>query len=121
MSTKSWTGMAASMESVAYDMGAGIGVAVFGGLMSAAYTYSFIVPDGITLPGIARDSLEEAMTAAGNLPAADQLLVVAAAKAGFVGSFYFVSAAVALVLIATAVVVYAKNRSARLRHATAER
>ncbi|MDA4847144.1 MFS transporter [Hoeflea poritis] len=115
------TGMAASMESVAYDMGAGIGVAVFGGLMSAAYTYSFVMPDGIALPGTARDSLEEAIIAAGQLPAVEQLAVEAAAKAGFVDSFYFVSASVALVLIATALVVYARSRSSRLRHATAER
>ena len=114
------TGMAASMESVAYDMGAGIGVAVFGGLMSAAYTFSFVVPDGIELPGVARDSLEEAFTAASGLPAADQLLVETAAKAGFVSSFYFVSAAVAVVLIATALVVFAKNRAVRLHHARAE-
>ncbi|WP_419908651.1 MFS transporter [Hoeflea sp.] len=114
------TGMAASMESVAYDMGAGIGVAVFGGLMSAAYTLSFVIPEGIVLPDVARDSLEEAITAAAALGAADQSMVEAAAKAGFVHSFYFVSAAVAVVLIATALVVYARNRAITMPHAPVE-
>ncbi|MEX3010315.1 MFS transporter [Hoeflea sp. TYP-13] len=114
------TGMAASMESVSFDMGAGIGVAVFGGLMSAAYTLSFAVPNGIVLPETAGDSLEEALTAAHALSLADQHLVEVAAKSGFTSAFVFVTAVVSVVLVTTALVIYAKTRVAQFAHVPAE-
>ncbi|MCP4319147.1 MAG: MFS transporter [Hyphomicrobiales bacterium] len=114
------TGMAASTESVAFDMGAGIGVAVFGGLMSAAYSLSFALPQGVQLPAVARDSLEEALTAARSLSPANHQIVEIAAKKGFSEAFVFVTAIVSCVLVATAIAIYRKSRAMRFSHVPAE-
>lgn len=62
-------GMAASIEEVGFELGGSLGVALFGSVMTIAYAAALTLPDGATLPPQVRDSLDEAVRVAQQLPA----------------------------------------------------
>lgn len=68
-------GMAASIEEVAYEMGGAIGVAIIGSVSGLIYSLALKVPEDLALPASVKDSLDEALLIAEELPqkAADSL------------------------------------------------
>ena len=66
-------GMAASIEEVGFELGNSLGVAVFGSVMTLAYSWTLALPDAPVpdaLQAVVRDSLDEALRIADSLPAA---------------------------------------------------
>lgn len=103
-------GMAASIEEVSYELGGAMGVTILGSLMSAIYTATLIVPEGLPLPLFVRDSLDEALIAAANLPAMEAAHLISLATAAFDRAFVAVIAVAVIILFATAIAVFAINR-----------
>lgn len=96
-------GMAASIEEVSYELGGLLGVALLGGLMTAAYAASLHLPSTpayAALPQI-YDSLDEARLAAQTLPAPLAEPLLQAASAAFGRAFVTVGWASAALLAAT--------------------
>lgn len=100
-------GAASAISETAYEMGAVLGTAVLGGILSAVYAARVVVPAGVDAASAtsASETLGGATTVAATLPepAASQLLD--SARHAFDGGVVFTAAiAVALVLSAAAVV-----------------
>ncbi|WOC14872.1 MFS transporter [Pseudochrobactrum sp. MP213Fo] len=104
-------GMAASIEEVSYELGGAMGVTIFGSLMTAIYTAFMIVPAGTELSEIVRDSLDEALLLAENLPLdqAQQLRLLG--FAAFDQAFVWVLASASILIFATALLIYRMNRT----------
>jgi MFS transporter, DHA2 family, multidrug resistance protein len=77
-------GMAASIEEVGFEFGNALGVAVFGSVMTIAYSLA-LAPAQITvaLPGTVRDSLDEALRVADALAPHEADVLRTAARAAF--------------------------------------
>jgi len=80
---ESQAGRAAAIESVAYELGAGLGIAGFGSAM--ALLYGAGLPEG--LPGHAARSVGEALLLAETLPGLLGEAVAAAARDAYAGAF----------------------------------
>jgi DHA2 family multidrug resistance protein-like MFS transporter len=91
------SGMAASIEEVAFELGSALGVALFGSLMTIAYAASLATPD---LPAAAsatvHESLDDALRIAASLPEPVDELLRSQARAAFTGAFHAVIAGAAL-------------------------
>jgi DHA2 family multidrug resistance protein-like MFS transporter len=61
------SGMAASIEDVSYELGGVLGITLLGGLMTAVYSHSLVLPDNLSVSSIAYDSIDEALRLAANL------------------------------------------------------
>jgi DHA2 family multidrug resistance protein-like MFS transporter len=61
------SGMAASIEDVSYELGGVLGITLLGGLMTAVYSNSLVLPDNLSVSSIAYDSIDEALRLAANL------------------------------------------------------
>jgi DHA2 family multidrug resistance protein-like MFS transporter len=92
-------GMAASIEEVSYELGNALGVTIFGGILSASYTASMALPDGSTIAPVVRDSLDEALLVAQNLPKLEAENLVALASSAFENAFVAVIVANAVLLL----------------------
>lgn len=99
-------GMAASIEEVGFEFGNALGVAVFGSLMTLAYSLALTLPDAAAaLPGVVRDSLDEALRTADALPAAEADALRLAARSAFASALQATLLGVAALWLATAVVI----------------
>ncbi|WP_283178994.1 MFS transporter [Gemmobacter sp. 24YEA27] len=103
-------GMAASVEEVSYELGGALGVALLGSLMSALYTRSLVLPEGIAIAGEARDSLDEALILAASLPQREADQVITLARAAFEQAFTGVTVAAILALVLAGLVIRHKTR-----------
>lgn len=56
-------GMAGSIESISYELGGTLGVAVMGSLVASVYAVGFVPPAGVELPAVAWDSIEQTIIA----------------------------------------------------------
>lgn len=61
------SGMAASIEDVSYELGGVLGITLLGGVMTAVYSHSLVLPDNLSVSSIAYDSIDEALRLAANL------------------------------------------------------
>jgi len=91
-------GMAASVEEVSYELGGAIGIAVLGSLLTAVYGASFVPPAGLDVPSTVRDSIDEALLAAEKLSPEAAATLVSLSRAAFENAF------VALLAVATALI-----------------
>ncbi|WP_040604921.1 MFS transporter [Sagittula stellata] len=82
---ESRAGMAASIEEVSFELGGALGVAILGSLMTALYTRTMILPDGV--PTMAADSIDQAYLAADRLNDAAGDLLRSAAQGAFDQAF----------------------------------
>jgi DHA2 family multidrug resistance protein-like MFS transporter len=99
-------GMAASIEEVGFEFGNALGVAVFGSTMTLAYSLALTLPDAAApLPGVVRDSLDEALRTADGLPAAEADALRLAARSAFASALRATLLGVAALWLATAVVI----------------
>jgi len=84
-------GMAASIEEVSYELGGAIGVTLMGSILSASYTASMLLPEGLSMQAvIALDSLDEALLVAESLPGDAAAALIAAARRAFDQGFTMV-------------------------------
>lgn len=93
------TGMAASIEGVAYELGSVLGVTFMGGLMSAMYTIKLSLPESLAFNNKAYDSLDEALIVAEKLPKQDAHLLLNQASMAFDQAFFAVMVATIVVLV----------------------
>ncbi|MET3792049.1 MFS transporter [Aquamicrobium terrae] len=76
-------GMAGSVESVAYELGGTLGVAILGSLLAAIYSLSLVPPAGIQAGPLVRDSIDQALLAAESLPPDAAARLTEAARTAF--------------------------------------
>ncbi|MGK9164957.1 MFS transporter [Inquilinus limosus] len=110
-------GAVASVEEVAYELGGGLGVALFGSLMAVLYQQWLALPPLLeaAVPA-ARRSIGEALVAAETLAAPEAGTVATAARAAFSSTYQGVALVAAVLLAVTAfaaLVVLARRRSAQ--------
>ncbi|MFK0289874.1 MFS transporter [Streptomyces sp. NPDC090442] len=98
-------GAAASIESVTYEVGAGLGIALLGSLMAGLYSRNFTPPPaaGAHVPAAASDSIGEAVSAADHLPGPAARAVVSAAKDAFTTGYRITAVVAAVIVTAVAV------------------
>ena len=79
---------AGAIETMAYELGAGLGIAVFGLLLSRSFSASIVLPDGLNAGEMERasSSMGEAVQLAQSLPSALADPVLLAAKQAFTWS-----------------------------------
>lgn len=104
-------GMAASVEEVSYELGGAIGIAVLGSIMSAIYTAALVMPEGLGAPAAARDSLDEALSAAEALAPDAASTLIALARAAFDRAFEGVIVTAAALLFAGAAAIVFVDRT----------
>lgn len=92
-------GMAASIESVAYELGGVLGVTILGSILSFIYTKALVLPQGIAAPALARDSLDQALLLAEHLSGDATVKLVTQAKTAFDIAFVTVLVAGTAILL----------------------
>lgn len=98
------SGMAASIEDVAYELGSVLGVTILGGMMTAIYSSTLFVPQQVTMDRRVYDSIDEALSVASTLDKHQaQLLIMEASKA-FDTSFVMVLITIVCILFVSIVV-----------------
>lgn len=103
-------GMAASIEEVSYELGNALGVTIFGGILSAFYTASIVLPQGSTIAPVVRDSLDEALLVAVDLPALEAESLVALASGAFDNAYVAVIVATAALLLFATIATFIVQR-----------
>jgi DHA2 family multidrug resistance protein-like MFS transporter len=105
-------GMAAAIESVAYELGGVIGVAILGSILSFTYTRALVLPQGIPAPALARDSLDQALLLAEHLSGDTTVKLITQAKTAFDIAFVTVLVAgTAIMLLMAAVIAQIISRA----------
>ncbi|GAA2712610.1 MULTISPECIES: MFS transporter [Streptomyces] len=112
---KEQAGSAAAVSETAYELGAALGIAVLGSIVTGVYR-DFAVPAGIPPASAAeaRESLGGAVESAGALPADLGDALLGSARDAFVEGLRIASGVGALVLLATAVAAWFLLRGQRL-------
>ncbi|MFF8536909.1 MFS transporter [Streptomyces sp. SAS_267] len=108
---KEQAGAASAVSETAYELGAALGIALLGSVVTGVYA-GFTGPAGT--PAQAHDSLGGAVEAAGSLPEHTAEALLTAARESFVDGLALASAAGAVVLLATAVAAWFLLRGQRL-------
>jgi len=97
-------GMAASIEEVSYELGGSLGIAVLGSVMSAFYTRSLVIPEGVAMSDQVRHGLDQALLYAERLDGGQREVVVNLARAAFDHSFSAVIVTTAILLAVASLV-----------------
>jgi DHA2 family multidrug resistance protein-like MFS transporter len=92
---------AGAIETMAYELGAGLGIALFGLILTRSYTSSIVLPQGIEGAAAeqASSSISEAIKLAQSLPAIPAQSLLEAAKAAFIHSHSTVLATAGVLLL----------------------
>jgi DHA2 family multidrug resistance protein-like MFS transporter len=98
-------GMAASIESVAYELGGVIGIATLGSILSFTYTKALVLTPGLPAPARARDSLDQALLLSEHMSGGAAAQLITQAKSAFDIAFVAVLAAGAAIMLLMAAVV----------------
>jgi DHA2 family multidrug resistance protein-like MFS transporter len=98
-------GSAAAIESVSYEVGAGLGIALLGSLIAGLYTHNFGLSPAVAadVPRTVSDSIGEAMAAADQLPAPAAQTVASAAIDAFTAGYRITAVVAAAIVAAVAV------------------
>lgn len=76
------SGMAASIENVAYELGGVLGITILDGMMTAIYSYTLFVPKQLTIDARVYDNIDEALSTASTMDKDQaQILIMEASKA----------------------------------------
>ena len=98
-------GMAAAIESVAYELGGALGIAILGCILSFTYTNALVLPKGTLAPTLVKDSLDQAMLVAEHMSGGSAMKLITQAKAAFDIAFVSVLfAGTAIMLLMAAVI-----------------
>jgi MFS transporter, DHA2 family, multidrug resistance protein len=116
---KEEAGAASAVAETAYELGAALGIALLGSVVTGVYR-NFTVPEGVTADTAtaARDSLGGAVEAAGTLPGDQGAALLASARDAFADGFHTAGAVGAAVLSATALAAWFLLRGQRLEGGT---
>ncbi|MEV7503426.1 MFS transporter [Streptomyces sp. NPDC093018] len=109
---KEQAGSASAVSETAYELGAALGIALLGSIVTAVYS-GFRGPAG-TPPG-AHDSLGAAVQASAHLPPQTAESLLAAARDAFVHGLHLASGAGAVVLLGTAIAAWFLLKGCSLR------
>ncbi len=92
---------AGAIETMAYELGAGLGIALFGLILTRSYTSSIVLPAGIDGAAAeqAASSISEAIKLAQSMPAIPAQSLIEAAKTAFINSHSIVLAAAGVLLL----------------------
>lgn len=98
---------AGAIETMAYELGAGLGIALFGLILTRSYSASIALPSGLSgaMAQQAASSIGEAVSLSQALPAGVAQALMAAAKAAFIQahSLVLATAGVLLLLLAAGI------------------
>ncbi|MFF8969365.1 MFS transporter [Streptomyces sp. NPDC014995] len=108
---KEQAGAASAVSETAYELGAALGIAVLGSIVTGVYR-DFTGPAGT--PAAAHESLGGAVEVAGHLPSATARDLLSSAREAFVDGLTIAAGAGAAVLMATAVAAWFMLRGQRL-------
>ncbi|MFG3199467.1 MFS transporter [Streptomyces sp. NPDC048208] len=111
---KNRAGAASAVSETAYELGAALGIALLGSIVTAAYR-GFTGPAGT--PVAAHESLGAAVEASAGLPAPASEVLLGAARESFVHGLHLASGAGAAVLLMTAVAAWFLLKGQRLENA----
>ncbi|KOG89035.1 MFS transporter, partial [Streptomyces varsoviensis] len=118
---KEQAGAASAVSETAYELGAALGIALLGSIVTGVYR-GFGVPDGVPGSAVAdaHESLGGAVESAATLPPEKGAALLASAQDAFTEGLRFAAAAGAAVLFATAVAAWFLLRGQRLEDAPAD-
>ncbi|MEU6816310.1 MFS transporter [Streptomyces sp. NPDC046860] len=108
---KNRAGAASAVSETAYELGAALGIALLGSIVTAAYR-DFTAPAGT--PEAAHESLGAAVEASAGLPAPTSQALLEAARESFVHGLHLASGAGAAVLLATSAAAWFLLKNERL-------
>ncbi|MXM63720.1 MFS transporter [Streptomyces sp. HUCO-GS316] len=108
---KDQAGAASAVSETAYELGAALGIAALGSIVTAVYS-GFAAPAGT--PAGAHESLGGAVEAAAHMPAPEAETMLTAARESFVDGLTLATGAGAAVLLATAAAAWFLLRNERL-------
>ncbi|SNX57121.1 DHA2 family multidrug resistance protein-like MFS transporter [Streptomyces sp. TLI_55] len=111
---KEQAGSASAVSETAYELGAALGIAVLGSIVTGVYR-GFTAPAGT--PEGAHESLGGAVEAAGGMPSGQAAALLTSARESFVDGLAIAAGAGAAVLLSTAVAAWFLLRNARLDNA----
>ncbi|MBH5316245.1 MFS transporter [Paenibacillus sp. GSMTC-2017] len=106
-------GMAASIEEVSFELGSTLSITILGSLSSFIYTISLVLPEGLTVSPVVRDSLDEAIIEAEKLPDVAGAALIELAKTSYDKSYVIVLATATLVLWIAAFIIRGVSRRTR--------
>ncbi|GAA3307876.1 hypothetical protein GCM10020295_68090 [Streptomyces cinereospinus] len=112
---KEQAGAASAVSETAYELGAALGIALLGSIVTGVYR-DFTAPAGT--PGAAHESLGGAVEAAEHLPPATSEALLEAARQSFVDGLTLASGVGALILLAAAVAAWTLLRAQTLENPT---
>jgi DHA2 family multidrug resistance protein-like MFS transporter len=98
-------GMAASIESVAYELGGVLGIAILGSILSFTYTNALVLPKGTPAPTLVKDSLDQAMLVAEHMSGGSAMKLITQAKSAFDTAFIAVLVAGTAIMLLMAAVI----------------
>ena len=92
---------AGAIETMAYELGAGLGIALFGLILTRSYTSSIVLPAGVggAAAEQAASSISEAIKLAQSMPAIPAQSLIEAAKTAFINSHSIVLATAGVLLL----------------------
>ncbi len=92
---------AGAIETMAYELGAGLGIALFGLILIRSYTSSIVLPAGVDGAAAeqAASSISEAIKLAQSMPAIPAQSLIEAAKTAFINSHSIVLATAGVLLL----------------------
>lgn len=96
---------AGAIETMAYELGAGLGIAIFGLLLSRSFSASIVLPDGLASDVVAQasSSIGEAVKAAQTLSPGLAETIVTAARTAFITSHSIALSSAGIMLLLLAV------------------
>ncbi|MVT02566.1 MFS transporter [Enterobacter sp. 10-1] len=96
---------AGAIETMAYELGAGLGIALFGLILTRSYSSSIVLPTGVDGGAAeqAASSISEAIKLAQSMPAIPAHALVEAAKTAFISAHSIVLATAGVLLLLLAV------------------
>jgi DHA2 family multidrug resistance protein-like MFS transporter len=113
-------GAASALSETCGELGGALGIAILGTVGSAGYRSSMAASRSVAVPEQALDTLSGALTVARGMSGRDGSLLVAQARAAFVGGMHEAMLVAVVVAMASAVLVYARlGRSPRVGPAEA--
>ncbi|WP_405620009.1 DHA2 family efflux MFS transporter permease subunit [Streptomyces sp. NBC_01511] len=118
---KEQAGSASAVSETAYELGAALGIALLGSIVTSVYQ-GFHTPAGVPAgtAAAAHESLGGAVDAAGGIPAHQAAELLAAAQEAFVHGLRIAAGAGAVVLLATSVVAWFLLRGQKLEESPEE-
>ena len=99
-------GMAASIEEVAIELGGAVGITVLGSILAGVYSAILVLPKGAVLPPAVREGIDQALVAAGTLPADVARQLTQSVHQAFDGAYFTALAINAALLTAVAVMAW---------------